>query len=79
MTANPPQASSLRTALRIVNAVLERETSGRAGFDVARLAHEVGIDPARPPGSPRSCDTGACSNAARTPRGVDAGAVDCPG
>ncbi|MEV4355268.1 hypothetical protein [Nonomuraea sp. NPDC049625] len=47
MTANPPQASSLRTALRIVNAVLERETCGRAGFNVARLAHEVGIDPSK--------------------------------
>ncbi|MFI6732458.1 IclR family transcriptional regulator C-terminal domain-containing protein [Nonomuraea sp. NPDC050451] len=50
MTANPPQtasASSLRTALRIVNTVLERETSGRSGFNVARLAHEVGIDPSK--------------------------------
>ena len=37
-------ASSLRMALRIVNTVLDRETSGRAGFNVSRLADEVGIE-----------------------------------
>jgi DNA-binding IclR family transcriptional regulator len=50
VTANPPNAasaSSLRTALRIVNTLVERETSGRTGFNVTRLAHEVGIDPSK--------------------------------
>ncbi|MFK4272396.1 IclR family transcriptional regulator [Streptomyces milbemycinicus] len=50
MTANPPKAqaaSSLRTGLQIINAVLERETSGRTGFNVARLAQEIGIDPSK--------------------------------
>jgi DNA-binding IclR family transcriptional regulator len=37
-------ASSLRRALRIVNTVLDREASGRAGFSVSRLADEVGIE-----------------------------------
>ncbi|MET8975620.1 IclR family transcriptional regulator C-terminal domain-containing protein [Streptomyces sp. NPDC004539] len=37
-------ASSLRMALRIVNTVLDREVSGRAGFTVGRLADEVGVE-----------------------------------
>ncbi|MFI7641419.1 IclR family transcriptional regulator C-terminal domain-containing protein [Nonomuraea sp. NPDC049400] len=52
MTMNAPSpgpaakwsASSLRMALRVVNTVLEREASGRAGFNVSRLADEVGIE-----------------------------------
>ncbi|ELP66776.1 IclR family transcriptional regulator C-terminal domain-containing protein [Streptomyces turgidiscabies] len=52
MTTNEPTpgptakgtASSLRMALRIVNTVLDREMSGRAGFNVSRLADEVGIE-----------------------------------
>ncbi|MGW1275109.1 transcriptional regulator, partial [Streptomyces sp. NPDC002491] len=40
----PGTASSLRMALRVVNAVLDREASGRAGFNVSRLATEVGIE-----------------------------------
>ncbi|MET8945790.1 IclR family transcriptional regulator C-terminal domain-containing protein [Streptomyces sp. NPDC004542] len=47
MTAKEPRtgaASSLGTGLRIINTVLERETSGRTGFNVARLADELGID-----------------------------------
>lgn len=52
MTTNEPTprptakgtASSLRMALRIVNTVLDREASGRAGFNVSRLADEVGIE-----------------------------------
>ncbi|MEW2047483.1 IclR family transcriptional regulator C-terminal domain-containing protein [Streptomyces sp. NPDC005476] len=52
MTTNEPApgptakgtASSLRMALRIVNTVLERETSGRTGFNVSRLADEVGVE-----------------------------------
>jgi DNA-binding IclR family transcriptional regulator len=31
-------------ALRMVNAVLDRETSGRTGFNISRLADEVGIE-----------------------------------
>jgi DNA-binding IclR family transcriptional regulator len=37
-------AASLRTALRIVNTVLDREVSGRIGFNVSRLADEVGVE-----------------------------------
>ncbi|MEU5096196.1 IclR family transcriptional regulator C-terminal domain-containing protein [Streptomyces sp. NPDC020996] len=47
MTAKEPRtgaASSLATGLRIIDTVVERETSGRAGFNVARLADELGID-----------------------------------
>ncbi|KRD20162.1 IclR family transcriptional regulator C-terminal domain-containing protein [Streptomyces sp. Root264] len=40
----PGTASSLRMALRVVNAVLDREGSGRTGFNVSRLASEVGIE-----------------------------------
>ena len=51
MTANPPRsgpsggaAASLRTGLRIIDTVLDREASGRAGFTVGRLADELGIE-----------------------------------
>ncbi|MFF5187535.1 IclR family transcriptional regulator C-terminal domain-containing protein [Streptomyces sp. NPDC000345] len=52
MTSDPSRAtpaasttaSSLRTGLRMLNAVLERELSGRTGFNVSRLADEVGIE-----------------------------------
>ncbi|MFG2576917.1 IclR family transcriptional regulator C-terminal domain-containing protein [Streptomyces sp. NPDC048481] len=37
-------ASSLRMALRMVDAVLDREVSGRTGFNVSRLADEVGVE-----------------------------------
>ncbi|MDX3797765.1 IclR family transcriptional regulator domain-containing protein [Streptomyces sp. AK04-3B] len=40
----PGTASSLRMALRVINAVLDREASGRSGFNVSRLASEVGIE-----------------------------------
>ncbi|MEU5122877.1 IclR family transcriptional regulator domain-containing protein [Streptomyces asoensis] len=40
----PGTASSLRMALRVVNSVLDREASGRTGFNVSRLAGEVGIE-----------------------------------
>ncbi|KUO07683.1 IclR family transcriptional regulator [Streptomyces sp. DSM 15324] len=40
----PTTASSLRMALRMVSAVLDRETSGRGGFNVSRLADEVGVE-----------------------------------
>ncbi|MFI9564443.1 IclR family transcriptional regulator domain-containing protein [Streptomyces rishiriensis] len=41
---SPGTASSLRVALRVVNAVLDREASGRTGFNVSRIADEVGIE-----------------------------------
>ncbi|MFJ1806778.1 MULTISPECIES: IclR family transcriptional regulator C-terminal domain-containing protein [unclassified Streptomyces] len=52
MTTNGPAlgqsglgaASSLRMALRMVNTVLDREASGRTGFNVSRLADEVGVE-----------------------------------
>ncbi|MFK0110145.1 IclR family transcriptional regulator [Streptomyces sp. NPDC091217] len=52
MTTNDPvprppgrgTASSLRMALRMVNTVLDREVSGRSGFNVSRLADEVGVE-----------------------------------
>ncbi|MFJ9740137.1 IclR family transcriptional regulator [Streptomyces sp. NPDC101166] len=52
MTTNGPAsrrpgmgtASSLRLALRIVNTALDREASGRGGFNVSRLADEVGVE-----------------------------------
>ncbi|AXG81863.1 IclR family transcriptional regulator domain-containing protein [Streptomyces paludis] len=37
-------ASSLRTGLRIINTVLERELSGRTGFTVGRLARELDLE-----------------------------------
>ncbi|MEH0532349.1 hypothetical protein QBA75_37215 [Streptomyces stelliscabiei] len=40
----PGAASSLRMALRMVNTVLDREASGRTGFNVSRLADEVGVE-----------------------------------
>ncbi|MEV5841168.1 IclR family transcriptional regulator C-terminal domain-containing protein [Streptomyces sp. NPDC051985] len=46
-TPRPPgmgTASSLRMALRMVNTVLDRETSGRNGFNVSRLADEVDVE-----------------------------------
>ncbi|MFJ8108927.1 IclR family transcriptional regulator C-terminal domain-containing protein [Streptomyces sp. NPDC096132] len=52
MTTNGPAprrpdlgtAASLRTALRMVNTVLDREASGRSGFNVSRLADEIGVE-----------------------------------
>ncbi len=43
----PTTASSLRMALRMVSTVLDRETSGRSGFNVSRLADEVGVERSR--------------------------------
>ncbi|MDQ0688429.1 DNA-binding IclR family transcriptional regulator [Streptomyces achromogenes] len=40
----PGTAASLRMALRMVNTVLDREASGRTGFNVSRLADEVGVE-----------------------------------
>lgn len=37
-------ASSLRTGLRLVDAVIDRERSGRTGFNVSRLADEMGLE-----------------------------------
>ncbi|MEV0196032.1 IclR family transcriptional regulator C-terminal domain-containing protein [Nonomuraea sp. NPDC050691] len=39
-----PAAASLRTGLRVVNTVIDRERSGRPGFNVARLAEETGLE-----------------------------------
>ncbi|MGP3920288.1 IclR family transcriptional regulator domain-containing protein [Nonomuraea sp. 10N515B] len=36
--------SSFQMALRLINTVLERETSGRTGFNVSRLADELGLE-----------------------------------
>lgn len=40
----PGAAASLRMALRMVNTVVDREASGRTGFNVGRLAGEVGVE-----------------------------------
>ncbi|MCX5165378.1 transcriptional regulator [Streptomyces sp. NBC_00264] len=37
-------ASSLRAGLRLVDAVINRERSGRTGFNVSRLADEMGLE-----------------------------------
>ncbi|MET9660159.1 helix-turn-helix domain-containing protein [Streptomyces sp. NPDC006510] len=37
-------ASSLRAALRLVDTVIDRERSGRTGFNVSRLADEMGLE-----------------------------------
>jgi len=40
----PAFSSSFRTGLRVIETVLEREVSGRGGFNVSRLADEVGME-----------------------------------